>query len=276
MKRFLLVLLGTLSFSACGQQPSAAGEAQAAAPAAVAAAPAPAQIETVPGTPADRARKLIESFNAEVAIDHIGQAPMPGFQEVIVAGQVLYVSDDGRYLLQGTVYDAQVQKDVSQSGMNVFRREALAEVPKADRIIFAPARPAYTVSVFTDVECTYCRRLHQEIAEYNKLGIAVEYIAFPRMGPGTEDFAKMVSVWCSADRRKAMTDAKGGKRVPAATCDNPVAQHYDLGQRVGVTGTPMIVAADGTRMAGYLPPDALLATLKALEADAAAGAGGGR
>src|SRR5699024_4141025 len=101
------------------------------------------------------------------------------------------------------------------------------------------------------------RRLHQEIDEYNRLGIAIQYLAFPRMGLEGEDYRKMVSVWCAEDPRQAMTDAKAGKRVPARTCDNPVAAHYALGQRVGLTGTPLIVTGDGMQMPGYMPPQAL-------------------
>ena len=276
MKPTFLALIGAFSLSACAQQPAAAEADAAAAP--VATAPA-AQIETVPGTAEDRARKAILSINPGVAIDRIDAAPLPGFREVIVAGQVLYVSDDGKYLLQGNLFDVEARRDLSQSGLAKVRRALVAGIPRADRIVFAPANPRHTVTVFTDIECGYCRKLHQDIAEYNKRGIAIEYVAFPRMGLETEDYRTMVSVWCSADRRKAITDAKEGKRIPSRTCPNPVAGQYAIGQRAGITGTPMILAEDGTQMPGYMPPDALLAALEDLAgtADAAGtkAAGGG-
>ena len=265
MKPILLALLGAFSLSACAQQPEAAGAEAVPAPAA-----SPAEkVETVPGTAEDRARLAIESINPNVVIDRIDPAPLPGFREVIVSGQVLYVSDDGKYLLQGNLFDVEAKRDLSQSGLAKVRRALVAGIPRADRIVFAPANPKHTVTVFTDIECGYCRKLHQDIAEYNKRGIAIEYVAFPRMGLGTEDYRTMVSVWCSPDRRKAITDAKEGKRIPSRTCPNPVAEQYAIGQRAGLTGTPMIIAEDGTQMPGYMPPDALLATLEELAGDKA-------
>lgn len=262
MKRVLIALIGAISLSACAQPPPA-GDAQAQEPASadpVAVAP----FETVPGTPEDRARQALLSINPNLAIDSIETAPLPGFLEVIVGGQVLYVSDDGKYLLQGSLFDIAEKKDLSQAGLAKVRREIVSGIPAGERIVFAPANPKHTVTVFTDVECGYCRKLHEEIAEYNKRGIAIEYVAFPRMGPGTEDFRLMETVWCSPDRRKALTDAKAGRDVPARACSNPVANHYQVGQRIGLTGTPMILTEDGTQMPGYMPPDALLGALESL------------
>lgn len=265
MKRYALALLGAFSLSACAQGTSSAAPAQGDG----VATQAVTSGETAsPGTPVANARTAILSINPSVSIESIADAPLPGFQEVIVSGQVLYVSDDGRYVLQGSLFDAEEKRDLSQAGLSLLRKRLLSEVPEDQRIVFAPANPKYTVSVFTDVECGYCRRLHDDIAEYNKRGIAIEYLAFPRMGPGTDDFRLMESVWCADDRRQALTDAKSGKRVPPATCENPVAAHYALGQRAGLTGTPMIVAEDGTQMPGYMPPDALLSTLQRLESEA--------
>lgn len=266
MRSLLISVLCAASLSACAQAPTDAAE-----PAAEAAADPVEQVQTVPGTPEDRARRAIESINPDIRIDAISAAPLAGFQEVIVGGQALYVSDDGKYLLQGSLFDIQARRDVSQAGVAEVRRRLVAAVPASERIVFAPADPKYTVSVFTDVECGYCRRLHQDIAEYNKRGIAVEYLAFPRMGIDSPDYRLMVSVWCAKDRRKALTDAKEGNKVAQATCDNPVARHYELGQRVGLTGTPMIVTASGVSMPGYLPPDALLSALQEMEAADAAG-----
>ena len=268
----LFSALCVASLSACAQAPDS-GEAGAPAGTAVAEAGAPVgQLRTVPGTPEDRARQAIESISPDIQIDAIGPAPLAGFREVIVSGQTLYVSDDGKYLLQGSLFDVEARRDVSRAGVAAVRRRLLAEVPDEERIVFAPPNPRYTVSVFTDVECGYCRKLHQEIAEYNRRGIAVEYLAFPRMGPDTADFALMEAVWCAPDRRKALTDAKNGRPVPPRSCDNPVARHYELGQRVGLTGTPMIVTRSGVQMPGYLPPDALLSMLQQVEAAEAADA----
>ncbi len=268
----LLSLLCAASLSACAQAPSSDAE-EPANEESPAPGPAIEQVQTTPGTPEDRARQAILSISPEIQIDAIAPAPLDGFSEVVVGGQALYVSDDGKYLLQGSLFDIEAKRDVSQSGVAEVRRRLLAEVPASERIVFAPANPKYTVSVFTDVECGYCRKLHEEIDEYNRRGIAIEYLAFPRMGLDTADYALMVSVWCAPDRRKALTDAKEGRRVPPRTCDNPVARHYALGQRVGLAGTPMIVTESGTQMPGYLPPDALLSALRQAETAAAAAGG---
>jgi thiol:disulfide interchange protein DsbC len=262
MKPYFLALLSAVSLSACAQSPAPAATAKANAT--DAAAPA-----VKPGTPDERARDAIRKLNAQVQIDHIGAAPIKGFREVIVGGQVIYVTDDGRYLLQGSLYDIDAQKDLGQASLAEVRRKLLKTIPVSDRIVFAPPNPKYTVSVFTDVECGYCRKLHSDIAEYNRQGIAIQYLAFPRMGLGSADFNKMVTGWCSADRRKALTDAKNGKILPNRNCKNPVTMQYDIGQRAGLTGTPMIITAEGVQMPGYMPPADLRAALDRLAAEAA-------
>ena len=261
MKTLLFALLGAASLAACAQTntPATAG-----APAAAAAAPASPKI--APGTPAARARAAILQVNPDLRIDSVGDAPLKGFQQVIVGGQVVYVSDDGRYLMQGALYDIAGKRDLSEDAMAGLRRELLKSMPVSDRIVFAPASPKYTVTVFTDVECGYCRKLHGEIAEYNRQGIAVQYVAFPRMGMGSADFRKMEAVWCAPDRKRALTDAKNDRPVPERRCTSPVAMQYTLGQRMGLTGTPMILAEDGTQLGGYVPPAQLRAELDRLAA----------
>lgn len=263
MKSLLPLLLCAVSLTACARAPDdASGAASPQAGQGLARAAA--------GSVDERAIQALQSINPRIEVDHVGKAPLPGFREAVVGGQMVYISDDGRYLLQGALFDVVEKKDLSQAGMAEVRRRLLATIPASERIVFAPADPDYTVSVFTDVECGYCRKLHQEIDEYNRLGIAVEYLAFPRMGPASEDFTKMVSVWCASDRRQALSAAKADLPVPKRDCTSPVARHYDIGQRVGLTGTPMIVTADGTQMPGYMPPADLRAALDRLAAEAGA------
>src|SRR3546814_362774 len=166
--------------------------------------------------------------------------------------------------MQGTLYDMTRQADLGEEAMKGLRVELLRTIPVKDRIVFAPPKPKYTVTVFTDVECGYCRKMHGEIAEYNRQGIAVQYVAFPRMGLASEDFRKMVAVWCSADRKQALTDAKSDRPVKSSACTNPVTMQYTLGQRMGLTGTPMVLTADGTQLGGYVPPAQMRAMLDQL------------
>jgi len=252
----IAALFGALSLSACAQQPSAPAATS------TAAAPAPAAA----GDADQRVRTALQQLDPTFKPDFIGAAPFAGFREVLVGGQVLYVSDDGRYLMQSQPYDIQNKAPVSSQGLLSYRRKLLDGVPHNERIVFAAPNAKYTVSVFTDIECGYCRKLHQDIAELNRNGISVEYLAFPRMGLGSKDYVDMISVWCAADRRQALTNAKRGGSVPAKNCTNPVAMQYALGQQLGVNGTPAIFAADGTQLGGYLPPAQLKAALERVSA----------
>jgi thiol:disulfide interchange protein DsbC len=134
------------------------------------------------------------------------------------------------------------------------------------RIAYSPSKAKHTVTVFTDIDCGYCRRMHQQMSEYNQLGIAVEYMFFPRAGVGSESFDKAVSVWCAADRAKALTDAKAGTALDKKECANPIEEEYALGNRIGISGTPAVIATDGTQLGGYLPPEQLLQRLDQLTA----------
>lgn len=246
----IATLLAAVSLTACAQQtPPTAATASAAAPA-------------VEGPVEKRVRDALAELDSNFKPEYIGAAPFPGFREVIVSGQVLYVSDDGRYLMQSQPYDIQKRAMATSPGLLTHRRTLLATLPHADRIVFAPPNAKYTISVFTDIECGYCRKLHQDIAELNRNGIAVEYLAFPRMGLGSKDYTDMISVWCAPDRKAALTSAKSGQSVPSRSCTNPVAMQYNLGQQLGVNGTPAIFAADGSQLGGYLPPAQLKAALE--------------
>lgn len=279
MKLPVFALLCALSVSACAQSKPA--DDTAAAPEAPKAANAPASTPIKPADPAKEAmvRAALKKIDPSLVPDRVGPAPMPGFQEAIVHGRVVYFSDDGRYMLQGLLFDIEKQKDLTQIGLSGLRRDELAKVPVTDRIVFAPVGPRkHTVTVFTDIECGFCRKMHSEMADYNKLGIAIEYLAFPRAGLTSADALAMESVWCSADRRQALTDAKSGVAVPPKRCTNPVAAQYKLGQRIGLEGTPMAINVDGIALPGYLPPakmlqalDELAAEKKAKPADSTAG-----
>ena len=252
MKKALLVAtFAGLSTLACAQSDAPAPAASAPAPAVAAQ---PSEPKVAAGSADANAIAAIRKLNSQVTIDKVGAAPIAGFREVVVSGQVLYVSDDGRYVMQGSIYDMTAQRDLSQAALGAVRKDVLATVPQSERIIFASPNPKYTVAVFTDVECGYCRKLHEDIAEYNRQGITVEYLAYPRMGPGSDDFRKMEAVWCATDRRQALTQAKQGKAPKAERSTSPVMRHYEVGRRVGLQGTPLIIAANGMSPPGYLPP----------------------
>ena len=206
---------------------------------------------------------LAATLNGVEARD-ISDSPVAGVYQVAVGTEVAYVTSDGRYLLEGELYDLKTNSNLTEQTREKARVDVLASVDPATMIVFAPAdgQVKHTITVFTDVDCGYCRQFHRDIAEVNALGIEVHYLFYPRTGPDTESWAKAEKVWCSADRNAALTRAKLGGSLPDATCgDTPVAAHYDLGRRVGLRGTPAIYSSTGEHLGGYLPPATLIRVL---------------
>lgn len=211
-------------------------------------------------------RSAMESLAPQATVKSIEESPVPGVFEVTVGTQVLYVTADGRYLMQGSLFDIETRTDLTAEAMAKLRKGVLSEVDPAEQITFAPPEDeiSHEVFVFTDIDCGYCRRLHSQIDEYNDYGIAVHYLSFPRAGPDSQSFDKAISVWCADDRQTALTEAKQGNDPEPRTCENPVASQFQLGQDIGVQGTPAIVAEDGTMLPGYMPPQTLVQRLDAL------------
>jgi thiol:disulfide interchange protein DsbC len=190
----------------------------------------------------------------EVKVEDIQPSPVAGLYEIRSGAEVGYVSEDGRFYVDGDVFDMTSKANLTEQRRQEGRLTLMAAVSDDDAIIFGPSGAVrHTLTVFTDIDCTYCRRLHQEIGELNRLGIRVRYLMYPRNGPDTEAWRKAEAVWCSADRRDALTRAKRGETVKSGKCETPIAAHYALGQRVGIQGTPGIITDRGEYLAGYLP-----------------------
>ncbi len=193
--------------------------------------------------------------------DHVTETALSGMYEVRFGSIIVYLSADGRYMLRGDLIDLDAGRNVTEVARRSMRAETIGGLGEASMITFAPHTVKHTITVFTDVDCPYCARMHQQMADYNRLGIAIRYTAFPRAGVGSPTWDKMVSVWCAKDQHGAMTDAKAGVAVEPARCDDPVELHYEAGKAIGVTGTPAIVLESGTLIPGYVPPDELLGRL---------------
>ena len=246
------------SLTACAAEPPAKPAAAAAKPAAAAAVAAPANEAQL------RAALKEVAPNAEVT--RISDSPIPGFKEVVLGARVVYLSNDGKRLIQGALFDIPSRENLTSLSEAVLRKGLLDSAGADRRIVFAAEKPRHVVTVFTDIECGYCRKLHEQIAAYNRLGITIEYLFFPRTGLSSESFDKAVAVWCAPDRRIAMTAAKSGQTLPKGNCTNPVTQDYDLGRRIGLEGTPAIYAANGEQLGGYVEPAAMLARLDEIAA----------
>jgi len=187
---------------------------------------------------------------------------------VSVGSQVAYVTMDGRYLMQGELYDLATSTNLTEKSRADKRVGLLAGIDTEGMIVFSPAdgNVKHTVTIFTDIDCGYCRQFHREIDQVTALGIEVRYLSYPRTGPNTDSWAKADRVWCAADRNSALTRAKLGGEVPDDSCaSTPISDHYDLGHQVGVRGTPAVFSASGELLGGYLPPASLLERLEELD-----------
>jgi thiol:disulfide interchange protein DsbC len=203
--------------------------------------------------------------------EDVRPSPVAGVYEVTVGADVLYVSADGRYAFAGDLFEVESRANVTEAKRSGARSKLLAKIDERETIVFGSASAKHTITVFTDVECGYCRKLHSEIDQLNKLGVRVRYLAYPRSGPGSEDWRKMEQVWCSPDRKTAITRAKQDQEVKSAGCGaTPVAKQFELGDDLGVRGTPAIFTVNGDYIGGYLPPAALKEQLDELSAKAKA------
>jgi thiol:disulfide interchange protein DsbC len=203
--------------------------------------------------------------------EDVRTTPIPGLYEVAHGADLLYVSADGKYVIDGDLYDIDNKINLSEGRRTQARVAAISAVRDDQAIVFGPKTAKYTVTVFTDIDCGYCRKLHSEMAEINRLGIRVRYLFYPREGPGSSSWQKADAVWCAPDRNDALTRAKKGETIAARNCGTtPVARDYELGQKMGIRGTPGIFTAQGEYIAGYLPPQQLLAHLQELAKPATA------
>jgi thiol:disulfide interchange protein DsbC len=176
-----------------------------------------------------------------------------------MGGMIVYMTEDGRYLLSGNLYDVDTQVNLTAGRRNAARSKALAAASENDMIVFGPSNAKMTVTVFTDVDCGFCRKFHSQIAEINKAGVRVRYMLFPRTGPGTDSWTKAEQVWCSADRREALTRAKRGETLKSKACgEQAVKTQFELGSDLGVEGTPAIFTQNGDYIGGFLTPEELV------------------
>lgn len=205
----------------------------------------------------DQIKSSINRAFPGIELGSIEESAVKGLYEVFVGPQLFYVSGDGRYLVQGKMIDLNKKKDLTEPKIAQARVKALDRVGTDNMVVFKPKKSKHVVSIFTDIDCGYCRKLHSEIDQYLEKGITVQYLFFPRAGTGSSSFKKAVSVWCADDRNEALTLAKQGKIIEDKTCDNPVSKHLALGVALGAKGTPMIISEYGDVLPGYVSAEKL-------------------
>ncbi len=223
--------------------------------------------------PEDSIRAALTRVVPNIKIDSVKPAPVKGLYEVLVGTQMMYVTGDGRYFIDGRIVDLATREDVTEPRLSGARKKLVDGVGEQEMVIFEPSGKAtHTVTIFTDVECGYCRKLHSQIAAYGEEGIRVRYLFYPRSGKGSPAYQEAVSVWCAGDqaaRRTALTAVKAGQSIAEKTCANPVDQHMALGEELGLRGTPAIVTETGEMIPGYVPPKQLAAQLAGRSGDTA-------
>jgi thiol:disulfide interchange protein DsbC len=255
MLRYAAVL--TLLFCAAASNVHAA--------AAAAAAPAQAQAPAEqPAAAADPRVALLKLLPAGSKLEDLRPSPIAGIYEFTQGAEISYLTADGKYFIDGNLYDMKSRDNLTEALRTHARVALINSVPESEMLIFSPPNPKYTITVFTDVDCAYCRKLHSEMAEINRMGIRVRYMFFPRTGPGTESWKKAEVVWCSPNRNEALTRAKAGATLDMnkICAPTPVKREYELGENIGVRGTPAIITESGDYIAGYMEPRELLDQLK--------------
>lgn len=212
----------------------------------------------------DISRLLAEKLNFKVS--SVSDSVLPGLFEVVTEQGIFYVNADASNLIQGSLYqvsDAGVV-DLTEQAMGKVRKQAIQALA-SETINYPAENEKYSITVFTDINCGYCRKLHNEVAQLNKMGVSVKYLAFPRGGLNSATYQDMASIWCAEDKAEAMNNAKRGGKVVPEMCTNTVAQQYELGRRLGVTGTPAIVFDNGQMQPGYVPAAQLFSLLESMD-----------
>jgi thiol:disulfide interchange protein DsbC len=195
-------------------------------------------------------------------VTYIDKTPIEGVYQVIIGGQVIYMTRDARYMIDGNLVDLATKKNYSEDAMSVIRLSEIDKLGEDDMVVYTPETIRHTITVVTDIDCPYCRRLHSEMDQYMAGGVKVRYIFMPLKGQG--DYRTTVSVWCAKDQNEALDMAKAGADVEAKDCDNPIDEHLKVARNLGVRGTPAIILQNGSMLPGYVPASKLLSELDKL------------
>ena len=209
----------------------------------------------------ERVRAELVKMVPPAATAEIVETPAKNVYRIDLQGGFYYAYVDGDHILFGDLINTKTKSNLGDIAKGERMAGLIAEVPVDKMIVYGPENAKRHITVFTDIDCGYCRKLHREMPELTAAGVQVRYLAFPRAGVGSESHKKYVSVWCNSNQQTALTDAKAGKNVPTASCENPVAETWELGQKVGVQGTPTIIFDDGTMTPGYIPSSELIKQL---------------
>ena len=211
--------------------------------------------------PAQQQEKIIaglKKWRPDLNFTNIIATPIDGLYHVqIVGGPSIYTSADGSYFIQGDLNKTRLGRTENWlNGVYAPIRKQLIQAASVDEMVVYKAKDVTkaVIHLFTDIDCGYCRKMHQEIPALNAMGVEVRYLAFPRAGMDSASEHKIRSVWCADDPLQAMNRAKQGYELPRRNCKTEaIANHLQMVEKMGLTGTPAMVLNDGTLIPGYLP-----------------------
>lgn len=200
----------------------------------------------------------------DVVVKEVSKSPINDFYQIQVdSGKVFYMSEDGKYLLQGYLFDltGKEPKNLTLQTEEKFVASLINNMSKSKMVVFKAKdnQPKTHITIFTDTTCPYCHRLHQEVPMLNANGIEVRYLAFPREGFASRGFDELQKVWCADNKQEAMNQLM--QEIPVKStkkCDSPVVEQYVLGQKIGIRGTPAIILENGQIIPGYQPASQLI------------------
>ena len=222
----------------------------------------PVSAPAAPAGKTDPRADIVKKIDG-LKLEDVRMTPVNGIYEITRGSEISYTTSDGRYVILGDMVDIDSDQNLSENRRRTIRQRLIDTVPESEMLVFSPKNPKYTITVFTDIDCGYCRRLHSQIAEYNRLGIRVRYLFYPRTGPDTDSWHKAESVWCAPNRLDALTRAKNGEEIKSPKCPTDIVKRdWELGHKLGIEGTPAIFLASGEMLGGYAPPTSLLQYLK--------------
>ena len=208
----------------------------------------------------EKLKKALAKNMPRIEITQISKSPVPGLYEVIVGSQIVYMDQSARYMLDGDLVDLASRVNYTERSKSKIRLTAIDALGEENMLVYTPEQVDHTVTVVTDIDCPYCRRLHNEMSEYMANNVKVRYIFMPLKGKS--DFDTTVSVWCAKDKNNALDLAKSGAEIETLVCDNPIKKHLALAREIGIGGTPAIILETGEILPGYVPVAKLLKELK--------------
>jgi thiol:disulfide interchange protein DsbC len=214
--------------------------------------------------PVDALKKSLAEHVPGATASRVRETPIAGIYEVIVGADIYYMDVSARYVINGDLIDLATRTNFTEEAKTFNRKEMIAALGEENMVVYTPKKVDHTITVVTDIDCPYCRRLHSEIDEYMENNVEVRYIFMPLKG--AKDLATTVSVWCAEDRNLALDIAKAGGDLEVASCDNPIQEHVKISRELGVRGTPAIILEDGTMIPGYVPAKKLLQEINKLQA----------